>query len=157
MKAAFIIMLGITVAVIVLFFILGMVSRSGVPPGLVGGMLSRCPDRPNCVCSEYVEDTAHHIPPIRIPPDYQQNILPLLKSIIDEMGGTVLAEREGYLAATFRSAIFGFMDDLEVRVDTARPLIHIRSGSRVGYSDGGINAKRTEQLRALFEARLAAR
>lgn len=69
MKAASIIVLGIMVAVIVLFFILGMVSRSGEPPGLVEGMLSRCPDRPNCVCSEYAEDTAHHIPSLRIPPD----------------------------------------------------------------------------------------
>ncbi|PLX63534.1 DUF1499 domain-containing protein [Sedimenticola selenatireducens] len=156
MKAAFIIVLGITVAVIMLFFILAMVSRSGEPPGLAGGMLSKCPDRPNCVCSEYVEDTAHHIPPIPIPPDNQQNILPLLTSIIGEMGGTVLAERDGYLAATFSSVVFGFVDDLEVRIDTARQLIHIRSGSRVGYSDGGVNAKRTEQLRTLFEAKRTA-
>ncbi|MCW8904317.1 DUF1499 domain-containing protein [Sedimenticola sp.] len=156
MKAAVIIMLGITVAVIMLFFILGMVSRSGEPPGLVGGMLSRCPDRPNCVCSEYAEDTAHHILPVSIPPDNQQDILPLLKSIIGEMGGTVLFEREGYLAATFNSVVFRFVDDLEIRIDTTRQLIHIRSGSRVGYSDGGVNTKRTEQLRTRIEARFAA-
>jgi len=157
MKTTFIILLLITVAVTMLFFILGMVSRSGEPPGLVEGMLSKCPDRPNCVCSEYAEDTAHYIPPLRIPPDNQRNILPLLNSIIGEMGGIVLAERDAYLAATFRSAIFGFVDDLEVRIDADRQLIQIRSGSRVGYSDRGVNAKRIERLRKLYEAELAAR
>ncbi|WP_260295211.1 DUF1499 domain-containing protein [Sedimenticola hydrogenitrophicus] len=157
MKIAFIIILAIAAAVMLLFFALGMVSWSGEPPGLVDGGLAKCPDKPNCVCSEYGEDRAHYTDPLQFPPGGQADALPLLKSLIEEMGGTVLAARDDYLAATFSSAIFRFVDDLEVRVDGARRQIHIRSASRVGYGDGGVNKRRVERLGKLYAARLSAR
>ena len=66
------------------------------------------------------------------------------------MGGRIEAESDHYLAATFSSAIFGFVDDLEIRVDSSERVIHIRSASRVGHSDMGVNRKRTELLRKLY-------
>jgi uncharacterized protein (DUF1499 family) len=157
MKTVFIIILVIAAAVMLLFFALGLVSRSGEPPGLVDGVLAKCPDKPNCVCSEYGKDRAHYIDPLRFPPGGQADALPLLKSLIEEMGGTVLATRDDYLAATFSSAIFRFVDDLEVRLDGARRQIHIRSASRVGYGDGGVNKRRAERLSQRYAARLSAR
>jgi len=52
-----------------------------------------------------------------------------------------------YLSATFKSKIFGIVDDLEVRIDMEASLINVRSGSRVGYSDSGVNRTRVEELR----------
>jgi uncharacterized protein (DUF1499 family) len=43
-----------------------------------------------------------------------------------------------------------FVDDLEIRIDSTQKVIHIRSASRVGYSDMGVNRKRTELLKKLF-------
>jgi uncharacterized protein (DUF1499 family) len=63
------------------------------------------------------------------------------------MGGSVQVEHDSYLAATFTSSIFGFVDDLEIRVDSERKTIHLRSASRVGHGDGGVNRKRTERLK----------
>lgn len=60
-----------------------------------------------------------------------------------------------YLAATFTSAIFRFVDDLELRIDPRQEVIHIRSASRVGRRDGGVNRRRVEKFKAQFEANLA--
>jgi uncharacterized protein (DUF1499 family) len=70
-----------------------------------------------------------------------------LKDGIREMGGNVQVEHDNYLAATFASSIFGFVDDLEIRVDSEQKTIHLRSASRVGHGDGGVNRKRIERLR----------
>lgn len=74
----------------------------------------------------------------------------LLKTAVQELGGTVQAEAEGYLAITFATAVFGFVDDVEVRVDSLQNLVHIRSASRTGYSDLGVNRTRVEALRAVL-------
>ncbi len=66
------------------------------------------------------------------------------------MGGHIQAESDTYIAATFSSALFGFVDDLEIRIDPAQKVIHIRSGSRVGYGDAGVNRKRAESLKKLY-------
>lgn len=155
MKTTLIIFLLLAIGVTLLLFVMGMVSRSGEPPGLQNDRLSGCPDRPNCVCSEYAGDRDHYIEPVSLPAGAEAEVTQLARRVIGEMGGRVVAEREDYLAATFRSALFGFMDDLELRVDTEGQLLHIRSASRVGYSDSGVNAKRVEQLKQRIGKRLS--
>jgi uncharacterized protein (DUF1499 family) len=44
-----------------------------------------------------------------------------------------------------------FVDDVEFLLVPAERVIHVRSASRVGYSDLGTNRKRVEALRAKFE------
>ena len=66
------------------------------------------------------------------------------------MDGIIVAESAHYCAATFSSAIFAFKDDLEVRFDPTQKVIHIRSSSRVGYGDAGVNKKRTDLLKKLY-------
>ena len=67
------------------------------------------------------------------------------------MGGSIQVENENYFAATFTSTIFGFVDNLEIRIDTNKNVIHIRSASRVGRSDLGVNKKRIERLKLLYK------
>lgn len=82
--------------------------------------------------------------------------------------GEVLADRaqvvsrdDGYLHAVFTSRIFRFKDDFEARLeagsDPAEAKIHVRSASRVGYSDLGANRRRVDAVRAAFGAALRAR
>lgn len=150
MKTGFIILFFFVAACVLLLFILGFISRSGKVPGLVAGRLAQCPATPNCVCSEYKDDADHFIDPILLPRNLSFDPLSLLKNAVGDMSGVIGAEGDHYFAATFSSAIFGFMDDLEVRYDPTKNVIHLRSASRVGYGDAGINRKRTELLRKIY-------
>lgn len=98
----------------------------------------------------YPDDFEHYIEPINIPANNTIDTLAVLKTVILEMGGNIQVETDNYLAVTFTSTIFKFVDDLEITIDLTRKLIHIRSASRVGYSDMGVNKKRVEQLKQLF-------
>lgn len=122
-------------------------SRSGEPNGLVESRLAKCPDKPNCVCSEFTSDGSHFIEPIIVSQGGIEAALSRLKDGIRAMGGSIQVEDDNYLAATFASSIFGFVDDLEIRVDSEHKTIHLRSASRVGHGDGGVNRKRVEQLK----------
>jgi len=150
MKTVSIILPILIVTFIVLLFNYRGISKAGEAPGLVKGILSKCPNKRNCVCSEHKDDANHYIDPIILPQNSTVDTFSLLKNVIQEMGGNVQVESCDYLAATFTSAIFKFVDDLEIRIDSTQEVIHIRSASRVGYSDMGVNKKRTELLRKLF-------
>ena len=50
----------------------------------------------------------------------------------------------------FRSRFWHFVDDLELRMDFKHMVIHVRFASRVGKGDLGVNRKRVEELRSLF-------
>jgi uncharacterized protein (DUF1499 family) len=150
MKTVSIILPILIVTFIVLLFNFRGISKAGEAPGLVEGILSKCPNKRNCVCSEQKDDATHYIDPIIIPQKSTVDTFSLLKNVIREMGGNIQVESCDYLAATFTSAIFKFVDDLEIRIDSTQKVIHIRSASRVGYSDMGVNRKRTELLKKLF-------
>lgn len=58
------------------------------------------------------------------------------------------------MAAIFTSKFFGFVDDLECRIDQANHTIHLRSASRVGHSDFGANRKRVALITTLFQHKI---
>lgn len=133
-------------------FLLGKYSQKGAAPGLVDGSLTRCSGKPNCVCSEYEDDVDHYINSIKS--THQIDDLSKASATIQEMGGVINHESNHYIAATFASKLFGFVDDLEVRVDTVNGVMHIRSASRVGYGDGGVNRKRVEWFKKVYRKKL---
>jgi uncharacterized protein (DUF1499 family) len=153
MKTVLVILVCLIVAVIILLFVLGAMSRSGKPPGMRDGALLPCPDTPNCVSSEIASDTDHYIEPIVISDKEASANMEMLKAVIGDMGGTIQTEQADYLAATFSSPLFGFVDDLEIRFNPTAGLIHMRSASRVGRGDMGVNRKRIETLKAMFMSR----
>jgi uncharacterized protein (DUF1499 family) len=132
---------------VVLLIVLSCVSN---PPKvqLVDGRLRACPKSPNCVSSES-ESAASRIDPLTFqgPPEKAWGNL---KETLGEMGGKIQAEHDGYLWGTFTSKVFRFVDDVEFRMVSTDGVIHVRSGSRVGYSDLGVNRRRVEKLRAIF-------
>jgi len=125
-------------------------SRSGKAPGLLEGELSPCPDKPNCVCSERRDDSAHFIEPLPIADVPVADAMQKLEKIIAALGGRIETSRENYIAATFSSSLFGFVDDVEVRADADARVLQVRSASRVGRGDLGANRKRVEEIRRLF-------
>ncbi|MEW6517948.1 MAG: DUF1499 domain-containing protein [Thermodesulfobacteriota bacterium] len=131
-----------------------MVSCSGKPPEarLVDGRLRPCPQSPNCVSSEEQRPEAQVAPlAFQGPPEAAWQAL---TEAIREEGGKIQQQEEHYLWTTFTSRLFRFVDDVEFRLVAAENLIHVRSASRLGYADLGVNRKRVEKLRELFKQRL---
>jgi len=147
-------MLGLAVTLLVVLVALSMMSRRPVRLGMTMGRLRPCPDRPNCVNSEETGNGA-----VTRPLAFEgipSSAWAAAKRSIEELGGTVQIDEEGYLWATFSSKVFRFVDDLELRLDAAQGVIHIRSAARVGYSDLGVNRKRVDDLREGFRRRMDA-
>jgi uncharacterized protein (DUF1499 family) len=55
-----------------------------------------------------------------------------------------------FIQAEFVSAIFGFVDDVEFYFDYDQKLIHLKSASRIGFSDFGTNRRRIETIRKQY-------
>jgi uncharacterized protein (DUF1499 family) len=117
-------------------------------PQLVNGKLRPCPGTPNCVCSEGVSPGGP-VDPLAFT-GTPEAAWSALKEIIKAHGGTVQEESAGYLWSTFLVPVLGFTDDVEFRLDAAAKVIHVRSSSRMGYSDLGVNRMRVEQIRKDF-------
>ena len=83
-----------------------------------------------------------------------EEAMDLIKEVLQEVGGEIAAEEGAYISATFTSALFGFVDDVECRNDKANHTIHLRSASRVGHSDFGTNRKRVAFISSLFHKRV---
>ncbi|MEA3193429.1 MAG: hypothetical protein QOD26_1762, partial [Betaproteobacteria bacterium] len=66
---------------------------------------------------------------------------------------TVIREDGNYLYAEYKSALLGYVDDVELLLDEKAALVHVRSASRLGRSDFGVNRKRIEELRRLIGSR----
>ena len=143
--------IGLLAVIVLAFAGLSAFSRGKPPTGLAGdGRLSPCPDSPNCVCSE-ADSLPSSIAPLAFTGSPDTARANLLRAIAAS-GGTVQTQDGDYISATYRTAVFRFIDDLECRIDTASKLIHVRSASRVGRSDLGVNRRRAARLRAAFVA-----
>ncbi|MEH6625280.1 MAG: DUF1499 domain-containing protein [Motiliproteus sp.] len=134
-----------------LFFYKGHVSRAGSSPGLVDGRLQACPSTPNCISSEAAENSAHRVEMLTVKPLDDHSQIQRIQAAIVAMGGTILQADEQYLAATFTSSVFGFVDDLEVRKAEGENQYYIRSASRVGHSDMNANRNRVENIRSRLQ------
>jgi uncharacterized protein (DUF1499 family) len=117
-------------------------------PQLINGKLRPCPGTPNCVCSES-GSAGEHVDPLAFtgPPEVAWTNL---KKVVTREGGTIREESNGYLWSTFLVPVLGFTDDVEFRLDIPAGVIHVRSSSRLGYSDLGVNRMRVEQIRRSF-------
>ena len=113
------------------------------------GELADCPDRPNCVCTSATKPDSR-IAPIELVEPAGAAQLKLEEIIADMPNSRLVVSQDNYVHAEFRSLVFGFVDDLELLIDERERLIYLRSASRVGYSDLGVNRKRVEELRRLY-------
>jgi uncharacterized protein (DUF1499 family) len=113
--------------------------------------LASCPDKPNCVSSQAV-DRLHQVLPLSYSGE-PATAMQRLRSVIESMRGTkVVSAGADALRAEFKSAVLGFVDDVDCLLDAKASVIHIRSASRLGYYDFGVNRKRVEAIRAAFDA-----
>ena len=125
-----------------------MFNFSGVRPinlGVKARKLSLCPGTPNCVNSQ------SSTPQFRIDP-FPPISIAKLKKVIEGMERTrVIEETENYLYAEFKTKLMGYVDDVEFYLDPNENVIHIRSASRLGKFDLGVNRQRVERIRSQLQ------
>jgi uncharacterized protein (DUF1499 family) len=119
--------------------------------GVADGTLAPCPDSPNCVSSES-KDAKHFIDPIPYEGTLEGARGTLISVIESMQRSRIVTHDPTYIHVEFTSAVFRFVDDVEFSFDDAAKIIHVRSASRVGYSDFGVNRKRMETIRRTFAA-----
>ena len=119
--------------------------------GVNNGQLASCPKSPNCVSSQaQPADTVHFIEPLTYTSTPEQ-ALTNLKTVIESLPRTkIITETDNYLYAEFKSALMGYVDDVEFYIVSDTQKIHVRSASRLGQSDLGVNRKRVEEIKEKF-------
>jgi uncharacterized protein (DUF1499 family) len=131
---------------------LGLLSALSRRPSNLGprdGRLAPCPGSPNCVCSQGA-DAAHAVAPFAFTGSPEGAMKCLRALLASWPRTTVVREEEGYLHAECRSRVFRFVDDVELLLDAPASVVHVRSASRAGRSDLGVNRRRVEALRRAF-------
>lgn len=123
--------------------------------GVTDGRLARCKRTPNCVSSQAdPADAEHYIAPIAFKGDASEAMAAVRGAAERMPRATVIRGAANYLYAEFRSRLMGFVDDVEFLSDAASGVIHVRSASRLGRRDFGVNRQRIEALRAVITADL---
>ncbi len=59
----------------------------------------------------------------------------------------IVTQTDDYIYAECTSKTMGFVDDLELQLRPSDDVIAVRSASRIGYGDMGVNRARIESLR----------
>jgi uncharacterized protein (DUF1499 family) len=115
--------------------------------GVRGGKLKAPPSSPNAVSSQ-ATGGYHQIAPLAYRGS-QEQAMKVLKAIVESAPNARIVEtKPDYLYAEYASALLGFVDDVEFYFPPVGNIIHVRSASRLGHSDFGVNRKRIETIRA---------
>jgi uncharacterized protein (DUF1499 family) len=111
--------------------------------GVRGGRLAACRPTPNCVSSQAdAGDAEHHVAPLPIA------AWPHLRRLLGGLPRVkIIDEQPAYIRAEFTSRLLGFVDDVEFLRDEGTNMIQVRSASRLGRTDFGVNRRRVEDIR----------
>lgn len=121
--------------------------------GIVDGRLAPCPNKPNCVSSQAAaSDKQHSIEALTYNDEPEQARQRLERAIAGMKRSRLVTREANYWRAEFKSALLRFVDDVEFLFDDNGKRIDVRSASRVGYSDLGVNRKRIEEIRRRFSS-----
>ena len=121
--------------------------------GVKEGHLAPPKRTPNCVSSQAdPADAEHYIAPIAFRGDTAAAMAAAARAVAGMEGATILRQEGGYLYAEYRTKLMRFVDDLELLHDPQAGVLHVRSASRLGRRDFGVNRARVESLRRRIEA-----
>ena len=108
---------------------------------MTDGKLAPCPGSPNCVSTQST-DPGHGMDPLPYMGTRQESRETIFQIVRQMKRSSIVRETDSSLHLEFRSALFGFVDDVDFLFDDGTRLLHFRSASRVGYYDFGVNRKR---------------
>ena len=132
---------------------IGVEGCTGARPSNLGvkdGRLAPCPSSLNCVSSQSL-DREHAIEPLAYTVAAPTAHDDMKKIILGMKRAEIITDTGAYIHAEFASSIWRFVDDVEFYFDDNAKVIHVRSASRLGKSDFGVNRKRVESIRSLWQ------
>jgi uncharacterized protein (DUF1499 family) len=115
--------------------------------GVKNGRLKPPPSSPNAVSSQ-AQDAVHAIAPLTYAGTPDRAMQALVKIIEATPRTRIISRTHDYIHAEYETALMGFVDDVEFWFEPKT--IHVRSASRLGYSDFGVNRARIEDIRRRF-------
>ena len=118
--------------------------------GLKNKLLSLCPETPNCVSSQE-KYSQNIVQPITFDDSLEQAKEKIYRVINSMRGTRIITKKFLYMHVEFTTQVLRFIDDVEFFFDGSQSLIHVRSASRKGYWDLGVNRRRIESIRSRFE------
>lgn len=131
--------------------ILLLTACAGKPPqslGVTQGRFSNCPPSENCVNSQLMGDS-HYVEPLRMSGTQGEKKSQLLQVISRLPRAKLINSTDNYLLVEFKSRIMGYVDDVELLI--GEKYVDIRSASRLGYADFGVNRNRVETIRQMVQ------
>ena len=135
---------------------MALFSCAGTRPtdiGITDGRLAPCPSSPNCVSSDADPgDTTHYVAPLAIRGDASDAWKAAGDAVAALPRTEIITQSDDYLYAECTSALMGFVDDLELHLRPTEGIIAVRSASRLGYGDMGVNRARIESLRTALSS-----
>ena len=133
----------------------------GTPPDDLGvreGKLKRPSLTPNSVSSqadawpEHPQQDYARAAPLALRGDGPATIARLAALCQAMPGATIVTQKPDYLYVQFQTQWLKFVDDAEFWYDPVAGLVQVRSASRVGRKDFGVNRERLESIRSRLNA-----
>lgn len=136
---------------------LGLGGCASSPPAhfrAADGQFTPCSSAPHCVSSQAPEDSDRHVPPFTYTTSPSIARSALIAALSEAESATLVTRDPQFMHATFTSTL-GFVDDVTflIRADAKR--IDVKSSSRIGYYDFGVNRNRVKRLHQAFDSELA--
>lgn len=134
---------------------------AGTPPGDLGvrdGRLKAPSNTANSVTSqaslypEQPQGPSALIAPLALRGSGPETIVKLATVVRGMDGGKVVRADPDYLYAQYTTKLMGFVDDVEFWFDPMAGVVQVRSASRIGSSDLGVNRQRVEEIRRRLAA-----
>lgn len=124
----------------------GRLKPPSLTPNSVSSQASLYPDHPQRAYAE--------IQPLPLKGGSGSASIQALAAMLTAMPGIrIVEQRPDYLRAEAETRWMKFTDDLEFWFDPGRMVIELRSASRLGRKDFGVNRERLEAIRAAWLAR----
>jgi uncharacterized protein (DUF1499 family) len=127
--------------------------------GVRDGKLKALSNTPNCVSSQAALTAAHpmrayaQIAPLAAKGDAAATMA-AVKAVVEGMAGAVVVTASAdYLYARYTTKLLKFVDDVEFWFDPQAQVVQVRSASRIGHGDRGVNRARVEAIRQQLAAR----
>lgn len=105
-----------------------------------------CPTSPNCVSSQ-ATNPDRQVEPFHLKAALKENWKRIQAQLSSLPGIRIMNNSDTLIQAECKSRVFRFVDDLTLILNPVTGRIDIRSASRLGYSDFGVNKRRISRLR----------
>lgn len=110
-----------------------------------------CSRAPHCVSSQAPRDSDKYVAPLAFAGTPAQARAVLRAVLAGFENARIEQAEQRFVHATFHSTL-GFVDDVTFLIREDAAIIDVKSASRLGYYDFGVNRRRVESLRTAFDA-----